>query len=59
MICAKYTRQSRHGNSCVITPIHIQGESATRPDSKNAVASGSQITDYMDLDELNLTFILI
>ncbi len=34
-------------------------KTAATPHSKSVVAPGSQITDWMDLDELNLTLILI
>lgn len=46
--------QQQLGNYC--RP-HLK--KAATPHSKSVVAPGFQITDYMDLDELNLTLILI
>lgn len=48
------TAQQQLGNYC--RP-HLK--TAAMPHSKNVVAPGLRITDYMDLDELNLTLILI
>lgn len=56
-LCQKHVSiiaQQQLGNYC--RP-HLK--TAATPPSKSVVAPGSQITDYMDLDELNLTLILI